>query len=145
MTPLHYRRASGLDEVVRLHRQFMSADVVDVEEDDAMWVVSLGHLPVGFATARYLGRGIVYIPRMAVSRRVGRRGVQRRLIRLIEQWARTRGDVTVQTYVKPDNFRSLANFIRCGYRGYRPRSNAYAGKTVIYLQRHLEGQWKKSK
>jgi GNAT superfamily N-acetyltransferase len=65
------------------------------------------------------------------------RGLQRRMIRLRERWARTQGARTMMTYVAKRNPYSFANLILAGYRMHRIDVKAEWSKLFYFMKKPL--------
>lgn len=93
--------------------------------------------PVAFCTARHwVSEGAVFLERAGVMPAFNGKGLQRRMIRLRERWARSIGAGVVLTYVAPKNYQSMVNLLRCGYRFYDPATE-WAGPEMHYMERAL--------
>lgn len=64
--------------------------------------------------------GGVFLARSGVLRRARGNGLQRRLIRVREAYARDHGFTWAITYASYDNTTSANNLIACGFRLYKP-------------------------
>lgn len=101
------------------------------------WIAWEGDKPVGYCAVEYAGyadRG--FLSRVGVLPRAGGKGLQRRFIRVRERYARSVGWAVMVTYVSRDNYPSLVNLLRCGYRLYRP-AGEWGAKGALYLYRDL--------
>ena len=102
----------------------------------ALWIAEDERgLPVGFCAAKNT-LGYAFLLRAAVTEGANGQGLQRRMIRVREAWARKQGAKRIITYVSHANAPSLVNLIRCGYRFYTP-TTLYAGKRFHYLEKDL--------
>lgn len=102
----------------------------------ALWIAEDARgLPVGFCAAKNT-QSYAFLLRAAVTEGANGKGLQRRMIRVREQWAKRQGAKRIITYVSHANARSLVNLIRCGYRFYLPPT-PYAGKRFHYLEKDL--------
>lgn len=78
----------------------------------------------------------VFLERAGVFRSHAGGGLQRRMIRARESWARRQGATHTITYTMYESWASITNLLRCGYRFYNP-SWRWAGKQVHYFIREL--------
>jgi RimJ/RimL family protein N-acetyltransferase len=101
-------------------------------EKEAFWLVHRGNRPAGFCSVADIGYGVAYFSAAAVEKWARGGGLQRRMIRVRLRWARRRGLRTVVTYTVKDNYPSIANLIKCGFRFYDPE-DPWAGKDVLYF------------
>ena len=96
-------------------------DVPSLNPNVAAWLGWADKTPVAFCTARYWREeSAVFLERAGVLPIAGGHGLQRRMIRLRESWAKQKGAECVLTYVSARNYESLVNLLRCGYRFYEP-------------------------
>jgi len=94
--------------------------------------------PVAFCTARKLRwENAVFLERAGVLPLASGLGLQRRMIRLRERWAREIDATTCLTYTMLKNYASIVNLLRCGYRFYSPHSK-WVGDRVHYFRRDFE-------
>lgn len=99
----------------------------------AVWLLEEGGEPVAYGAA-YIDKeaGTVTLATCGTRKHARGRGLQRPLIRQMHAWARRRGIRLGRTYTSADNWPSLANLMRCGYRvvGYRVDETASGGGYV---------------
>jgi len=101
-----------------------------VAEDDAGDVVA-------FAAAVVVdGSSTAFLALAGVASEARGRGLQRRLIRVREAWARGRCCSHMVTYTAPHNNTSANNLIRCGYQLYTP-AEAWGVDGALYWWRDL--------
>jgi ribosomal protein S18 acetylase RimI-like enzyme len=94
----------------------------------AAWLADVA----GFAVAYVDADGVVQLASCGVLPAYRGRGLQRKLVAAHERWGRARGARSARTYTSSDNWPSLANLLRCGYRvvGYRADELASGGGWV---------------
>ena len=108
-----------------------------VGDHHTFWIAYDGETPVGFCSAVYIERDKTAFLSSAVVFAAARgTGLQRRMVRVRRAWAARQGAAHIVTYVVEDNYASLVNLLRCGFRFYTP-SEPWAGKRSIYLQRPI--------
>lgn len=78
-----------------------------------------------------------YLTRAGVLPEARGQGLQRRLLRVRERYARAQGAERTYTYVLDTNFPSMTNLIRCGYFPYYSTGDGY-----IWLQKALRADVK---
>ena len=105
-----------------------------VGDHHTFWVAWQGATPVGFCSAVMLGDGSCFLSSAAVFPGFRGAGLQRRMVRVRVQWATRHGQTVCLTYATRENFRSLANLVRCGFHFYEPAVN-WAGRAVMYMRR----------
>ena len=130
---------SDVLEVLKdLHaRTFLDhAPLPDFEVGDWWIATEQGH-PVAFAgmVPSILGPGIGYLSRVGVLREICGHGLQRRLMRAIEQWAR-RSEMCCIVSDTTGNIASANNFIRCGYVLFQPRT-PWAWENSLYWRKTM--------
>ena len=106
-------------------------------EDSAWWVAVRAGVVVGFAGVKVTGdRG--YLTRAGVVKEARGAGLQRRLLRVREAYARKMGAKRTYTYVEASNYASASNLAACGYRYdyYEPGADGYAW---CWWQKSLDG------
>jgi GNAT superfamily N-acetyltransferase len=116
-------RTDDVEEVREMH-SLAFPGIVWPGDDHELWLALQGGAPVGFASAKYTAaESAVFLSRGAVLQTAQGRGLQRRLIEARVRWAFSRGARWVWTYTSIDNYPSLYNLLRCGFRGtlVRPR------------------------
>lgn len=106
--------------------------------NNAMWIgYEETQTPVAFCTARYLpNENSVFLERAGVLPIARGLKLQRRMIKLRENWAKSLGADAVLTYVAHHNHASIVSLIKAGYHIYWP-SKFWAGKSVHYFQKSI--------
>ncbi len=84
-------------------------------DDDKFWIATRGPDLLAFASARPRGDMLELTSCGVVSSAAGT-GMQRRMLRVRERYARRLGLPLVGTYAARDNYASITNLIRAGYR-----------------------------
>jgi hypothetical protein len=92
-------------------------------EDDTFWLATRGPDLLAFASARLRGDTLELTSCGVVSSAAGT-GMQRRMLRVRERFARAAGCKSVCTYTASDNYPSITNLIRAGYRFSRHQSHS---------------------
>lgn len=110
-------KTTDLDEVHELHLQTFPRDPY-VDEDHEFWVArSPAGWAVAFASCTYFEDiRTVYLSRVGVLPEAAGSGLQRRFILLRLQHARRCGAMGAVTYTTKDNYQSITNLIRTGFR-----------------------------
>ena len=104
-----------------------------VGDHHTFWIAWQHGVAVGFCSAVLLGDGSCFFSSAAVFPAARGAGLQRRMVRLRVAWAKRRGQTVCLTYATRENFRSIANLVRCGFHFYEPAVN-WAGRAVVYLR-----------
>lgn len=121
-----------------MHEQYVSPEpTVCIKRDSMAWYVyGTGDASMsvhGFATARVLDGGILYLNSAAIAPDARGNGLQRRLIRCRTRYA-NRYDLTAITYTTPDNSVSINNLVACGFKSYQPEY-PWVGRQYCYWRR----------
>jgi len=88
---------------------------------------------VGFCTAKYRPEtNVVRLSRAAVTKSAQGQGLQRRMIRLRCAWGKRMGATRATTYTSKDNWESIANLIKCGFKFYAPKDPAWGAWFHFY-------------
>lgn len=134
-----------VDHLTDLHK-LTFGDTAPLAELDygAWWLIYpfksgfMFQMPVAFAgiVPASLGNGIGYLKRAGVLKDHCGHGLQRRLIRMREAYARKQGWHTIVTETSPDNIPSANNLIKAGYKIYEPETK-WGVKGAIYWRKPL--------
>lgn len=117
------RRETDLEWLREVHALAFPDDIWP-GDDDLFWIAARGPELLAFASARPQG-DMLELTRCAVVASAGGTGMQRKLIAVRERHARRTGCKTVCTYTTRDNYGSITNLIRAGYRFAESRSPLY--------------------
>lgn len=135
------KRTDDLDLVAELDGQaFPEAPLTRSELARAAWWV-VWH-PDGYPVAYAGARGCETIPAVFLSRCAVMAdwrglGLQKRLLRVRERWARSlEGIEAIVTYTAPDNTHSMNNLIRAGFVTDR-HTGPYCGSGFVYWRKDL--------
>lgn len=124
MSPVRIRRETDI-EWLRDVRSVAFPGITWADDDrDVWWVATRGPELLAFASARSHG-GMLELVSCAVVSRAAGTGMQRRLIAVRERYAAREGCKSVCTYTSRDNYPSITNLIRAGYRFAPCRSPLY--------------------
>jgi GNAT superfamily N-acetyltransferase len=121
---VHYtlRKTDDIDEVYDLHTLAFPADHWPGDTHE-FWIAKnpIGK-PVGFCSAFYFSKpNGIYLSRAAITLEARGEGLQRRMIQARLNWGRR--ETAAQgawTFVKKDNYESLINLLKCGFRIGKP-------------------------
>ncbi|RLI46826.1 hypothetical protein DRO61_08760 [Candidatus Bathyarchaeota archaeon] len=101
------------------------------------WIVwDENHNPVGYC-------GVVLYGDFAVHKRCGvlptarGQGLQKKMLRLRENFAKKKGAESIYTYVSVQNVISANNLIKVGYRVYNPEWR-WGGDDFLYVEKKLK-------
>ena len=111
-------KTTNEDLVQDLHDELFPGTEFD---GDDFWVVREGNTPVGFATGRASTVGHWYfLARAGVLKAHRGQGLQKRLIRVREAFAKREGYEGSLTYAANWNTPSIASLLKCGFVIYDP-------------------------
>jgi GNAT superfamily N-acetyltransferase len=101
------------------------------------WVAWEGEMPVAFCSVKKLRSepGVVFLNRSGVVPSARGSNLQRRMLNARVKWCRVNGIQSVITYAIYDNWPSIVNLLRSGFRFYVPEWK-WAGD-VHYFYRDL--------
>lgn len=138
---LRIRRAlpSDLPSILALDRDLMGPTYAPtVASTVAWWVATSDGQVAAYASAHRSASWVdcVYLARAGVALPFQGRGLQRRLIRARERWARAWGAAWAITDTSPDNAPSANNLYRAGYRVFAP-TKPWAGPLSLYFRRRI--------
>ena len=112
--PIRIRREHDLDWLREVHPLAFPQDRWPGEYN-AFWVAVRGDELLGFASATFKDRRL-HLTRCAVVAAAQGLGLQRRLIAVRERYGLRIWCTEVHTYTTRDNWASITNLIRAGYR-----------------------------
>ena len=132
------RKTKDLYSILALNEILFPEDELNVGDNIFGWIAYGGENreQVGFCTCTDLGHNLLFLSRAGLIRSYRGRNIQKRFIRVRENFGRKNGFKKVITYVHKFNYSSLANLIKSGYFIYTPEWN-YAGDGFIYLIKDL--------
>lgn len=133
---LHFKKIKHEDKgvLVMLHEQAFPGEHIRDFSDDTGWLVMRRKTIVGFCTVAPLNKTDAFLSR-AGSFKPGI-GIHKATIRHRLRWLKRHGYKWAVTYVSHDNYNSVGNLIRCGFRFYKPEWQ-YAGPGYFYLQKKI--------
>ena len=107
------------------------ADLEDAQRRGHLWVALAGDVPVGFAHVEVLETGIAHLEEIDVHPEHGRRGLGRRLVTAVGEWAAING----YSYVTLTTFRdvpwNMPFYARLGFERIQPADLSTALQSVI--------------
>lgn len=130
------KRIHDLAEIVNLNQFIFPQDLLDVSANVYGWISYDSGKPNGFCTCTDIGYGILFLSRAGLLPDYRGGGIHKRFITVRKRFGVTHGYNTMITYVRRDNYSSLANLIKYGFEMYEPEYD-YAGKDFIYLRYKL--------
>lgn len=108
-------------------------------DDHTYWTLVDGKTHVGLTSAVFRPeKGYVYLSYAIIMPSCQVKGLQRRLIRHRCNWAKRQGAIYVVTYTLLDNYPSMINLLRCGFKfAKHPREWLGYGPDVHYFEKQL--------
>lgn len=129
------RLAKDVSELKRLDLACFPYDTHFNFEEGTWWILSHKGVVVAFCGVRELGGGMWFLCKAGVVSKHRGKGLQRRMIRLRERFARRQGGESMITYTLASNPASSNNLIACKYKLYEPQS--YWAGNVNYWNKAL--------
>lgn len=131
-----------LEEARELWKEFQAAHKNTDKwpgDDHTYWSLNESEQSVGLTSAVYRPeKGYVYLSYAIIMPHCEVRGLQRRLIRHRCNWAKRQGAIYVVTYTLLDNYPSMINLLRCGFKfAKHPRGWLGHGPDVHYFEKQL--------
>lgn len=108
-------------------------------DDHTYWIASIDGNIAGMCSAvcRH-DKGYVYLSYGVVDRAFRGASLQRQMIRKRLKWGKEQGAVYAVTYTLRNNYPSIVNLLRCGFRfADKPRGWCGVGNDVHYFERQL--------
>lgn len=124
-----------------LHKKIFPSDEFYESKKNVYWLAIAKYSTkedeiVGFAVATELEYGILFLSRAGVIWKARGKGLQKRLIRVRLNYAKSHEFKQAITYTSIDNIASFVNLLKCKFKPYIPEY-CYAGSNVNYLIREL--------
>ncbi len=133
-------RTEELEEILKMDFRLFGVSLGSMVDTSTWWLAEaelLGHWePVGYAAAELTNNDTyAFLNRAGVMPVARGQGLQKRLIKVREKWARAHGATHAWTYVYYSNLASMRSLISCGYLPYTTRTQNNC--RFIYLKRKL--------
>jgi RimJ/RimL family protein N-acetyltransferase len=100
------------------------------------WIAYDEKTCIGFAGIKNVGHDTAFLCRVGVIKAYRGQGLQKKMVRVRERWARSRGFHYIITYTSAYNLKSANSLIQCGYRLYNPQ-NPYGMENALYFRKNL--------
>ena len=135
MTSLHFKITNDHLLLDSLDSKCFPADYRHDFARDKSWIIHDGKGKlIGYTCLTPWSDGIVFLSRCG-SLKKGLK-LQRAAISHRIAWAKRNGYKTVISYVSKDNYKSIANMIKAGFKFYEP-DYAWVGRDFYYFQKTL--------
>ena len=131
------RKTNDLELIKKLQLQILPTDEVYEHKDMVCWIAWHKEEPVGFCILTNMGKSIAYLSRSGVLKEYRGHGLQRRMIRVRESYAKKQNFTKIITYTKIYNIKSSHNLQKCNFWLYRPEYE-YADKDCLYWIKELK-------
>lgn len=132
-------RTNDHEVAEKLDRRIFEGESIRLR-DHVSWIVNRGRgdWPVAFLSAlpSPLCPGALYIERVGVCPSSRGRGLQLRLMRVAERYARAQGIRRMVSYTRSDNIHSANNFIRADWRLWDGWDDP-PSRTILYWEKRL--------
>jgi predicted acetyltransferase len=140
MNPYSIRRENAPLAVLALDEICFPHDHRVILDKATWWIVWKKNEAIGYAGLRLCenqcNKGMAFLNRVGIMPKHRGKGLQKRLIRARESYARVIGVKEVVTYCVPWNCASVNSLVSCGYKLYRPATK-WGGAGAIYLRKRL--------
>lgn len=133
---IRIKRTQDIVTVFRLHWELFPGDLWEYNGETACWLMYDDDEPIGFATADLIDGDTVFLSRAGVVPGSQGNGLQKKLIRVREKWAKKQGASFLITYTTLQNYPTLINLLRTGYKFYSPEY-PWVGNDVHYYIKEL--------
>ena len=133
------RRTDDIEEVLRLNSLlFRKDEELNVSGNTYHWLCRDKQTgkSVGFCSCTDAGYRNLFLSRAGLLRNYRGFNLQKTFILIRESFARRRGFERVITYTTYDNYQSIANLIKSGYKLYEPEWK-YVGPEFLYYIKHI--------
>lgn len=127
------QRTENYDLLFETHKELFPSDQLEIDSQCVAWFLMDGNEIAGFCILKVLDYEIVFLHRAGIRKDYQGRGLQKRLIRVRERYARKIKASKIITYTLFDNHASSVNLLRCGYELYYPES-LYAGHCLYWIK-----------
>ena len=136
---LSIRQTRDTFSIIALNAVILPWDDLDVGPNNRNWIATneLTGEHIGFCSVSDYGQGILFLSRSGLLRAYRGRNIQRRFIRVREQFAKRNGFKKIITYTNKENYQSMNSLIKSGYKFYTPEYK-YVGETFHYFIKELE-------
>lgn len=128
-------RAEVRSALVWMQAQIFPSDEAIDTDTGYWWIAFDGDVPAAFAALRDVPSwpGSAYLARCGVLAKYRGQGLQRRLLRRREEFAREQGydRLITTTYRNPP---SANNLISCGFKTYEPQTRWGAADTIYWIK-----------
>lgn len=137
---MHIKRVNlnqkSQEDLEWLDRLSFPADTPYPKSGAEWWIAYDDSTCVGFAGLKNVGHETAFLCRVGVIKAYRGQGIQKKLIRVRESWAKRKGFRYIITYVAAHNLKSANSLIACGYRLYNPQS-PYGIEGALYFRKEL--------
>jgi len=138
MADIKFKQTEDFQSVVWLDSMCFPSDhpLTDFEET-VFWIGSFEGHPVAYCGAKPIDETCVYLSRVGVLKEFRGQGLQRRMIKLRERWAKKEGYKEIISATSRANYASSNNLIACGYKLYEPEE-AWLEDGAFYFIKSLD-------
>lgn len=130
------RQSDDMELLEELSNELMGPDVWEERDHATHWILWLGSDPVGFCSAELIDKETAYLTAGALCPIAQGGGLQKRLIHTRTRWAKRMGATQVITYTLLQNYPSMSNLFKAGFRFYLPEY-PWVGEDVHYFYKEL--------
>lgn len=137
-----FRRTKNKDMVLKLNNSIFPSDPIYLNASSLMWLLKMGDMPVGFATAKGVTyeKGVAFLDRAGLKPVAQGNGLHRHMISVRLKLLKKIGYHTVITYTLHDNLASANNLTKCGFKLYQPNyrwADSEKKRECLYFIKYL--------
>lgn len=137
MSDIKFKRTTDYQSLVWMDSQLFPSDYPLSEfENTVWWIGTLDGLPMCYCGIKEIDEEYAYLNRAGVLKEFQGMGLQRRMIRIREKYAKREGFKWVITSTVRENYVSSNNLIRCGFLLYGPEDE-WMGDDAFYFRKGL--------
>lgn len=130
------RQTNNIKEIVEIMERCVPGDLLELNEN-IFWIVKDGGESIGFASLKPLPEeNSIFLSLVGILPNARGAGIQRKLIKTRLNWAKRNGYKCAVTYTLMDNYPSISNLIKCGFKFYTPYYE-WVGSKVFYFKKDI--------
>ena len=133
---IRIRETKDVALITRMNKQCFDGYDVFETVTGVFFVATVDGKPAGFASVRRMNDGVYELTRAGVVPKHRRKGIQRKLIQARIRWAKRNNVDVLVTYTRLDNFASMSNLLKCGFKFHAPEV-PWEGTGLMYFRKEI--------